>query len=88
MIRLLYISQVIFVAAAFVLVSAALFGSAGWEYINSENAGALGIGLLLAAVAIYGPQVVHELAELNDQLAGRSTEFRSLLNEARGPQDD
>jgi hypothetical protein len=50
----------------------------------------LGLSALLAAVGWIGPQIVHELFEINDQLAGRSKEFHAYLRDlasGRAPSD-
>jgi hypothetical protein len=43
------------------------------------------LSLIAALLSWVGPQIVHELAEINDQLAGRSPEFHMLLGRAQGP---
>ena len=40
------------------------------------------IALLVVAVNKYGVNVQNELMEVNDQLAGRSPEFKTLLRES------
>ncbi len=40
----------------------------------------LGVLAILAAIGWIGPQVVHELAEINDQLAGRSKELHDFFS--------
>jgi len=36
---------------------------------------------ILAALGWLGPQIIHELAEINDQLAGRSKELHAFLRQ-------
>ena len=38
---------------------------------------------ILAVIGWIGPQIVHELAEINDQLAGRSKEFQGFFNDLK-----
>ena len=59
-----------------VLLAMALFGPWGW---GTQNLILLGIIGLIVAVAYFGSIVCHELSEINDQLAGRSPEFKQWL---------
>ena len=55
----------------------------GWSVVNLEQADAaiaVGLGALVIAAAHFGAIVVHELYEINDQLAGRSPEFSKLIS--------
>ncbi len=83
MYRQLVASQWIFMGTAGALAAVAVFGPADWyaEYLGRDTVASLGVCFVLGAISYYGSIVVHELAELNDQLAGRSTEFRDFLSE-------
>ena len=83
MYRRLVVSQTIFMGTGVTLALTALFTPSEWfaDAVDHETAMRVGMGMLLTAFAYYCAQVVHELGELNDQLAGRSAEFRDLLND-------
>ncbi len=65
------------------LVSTQVFGTEGWlsGRIDHDDA----VVILLAVIATAGVHILgniwHEVAELNDQLAGRSPEFHTLLRD-------
>ncbi len=61
-----------------------VFGGAfiGWSVGNLEQADAaiaVGLGALVTAVSYWVANILHELVEINDQLAGRSPEFGKLI---------
>ncbi len=54
----------------------------GWSLIYLEPADAaiaVGLGALVMAVSYWVANILHELVEINDQLAGRSPEFGKLM---------
>ena len=60
------------------------FGGAfiGWAVTNLEQADAaiaVALGALVIAVSYWAANILHELVEINDQLAGRSPEFGKLV---------
>ena len=59
-----------------------IVGQWGRDELSSESATIMLIALLVVAVNKYGVNVQNELMEVNDQLAGRSPEFKTLLRES------
>ncbi len=54
----------------------------GWSVVNLEQADAaiaVALGALVIAVSYWAANILHELVEINDQLAGRSPEFGKLI---------
>jgi hypothetical protein len=72
-----------FVFAGFLLGSE-IFGVEAWitDYIDlkTRNLILYGIVALIVAVAYYCTIVCHELSEINEQLSGRSPEFKEWLS--------
>ena len=63
------------------LAAGLLGGAAFREYgFDGSVLAPLALAAVVAAIGWLGPQIVHELAEINDQLAGRSTELHSFLS--------
>lgn len=61
-----------------------LFGIVVREHgFAASSVPGLGLSLILAVVGWIGPQIVHELAEINDQLAGRSKDLHKFLRDLR-----
>ena len=50
----------------------------------ASGVASLGLAAILAAIGWLGPQIVHELAEINDQLSGRSKELHAFLRGLKG----
>lgn len=65
------------------LFAMGLFGPWGWLAghvdLGIQNLILLGIVAVIVAVAYFGAIICHELYEINDQLAGRSPEFKEWL---------
>lgn len=81
----LFASQLISYVVGGFLVGWAAFTPA-WmgRLIDPSAIAPIALGAIILVLATYLPQVVHELAEINDQLAGRSKEFHELLKGERG----
>ncbi len=79
----LQVGQLLRYAAAGALASTVFFEHA----LGVGTLMLLGLAALLMAVGWIGPQIIHELAEINDQLAGRSKEFHAFLRQVRREAD-
>jgi len=71
-----------FIAGLFVVTAIGEHG------LSASVVPSLALSAILAAVAWIGTQIVHELAEINDQLAGRgrSNELHNFLSELKKSQ--
>lgn len=62
------------------IIAGALAGVSFSEHgFSAAAVSDLALCTLLAVIGWLGPQIVHELAEVNDQLAGRSKELHRFL---------
>ena len=77
----LYSGQVICFFLAGALAAWTLIGHG----ISVSAVPSLAVCAILGAVGWLGPQIVHELSEINDQLAGRSKELHQLLSTLKSP---
>ena len=81
----LYVTQITSYLVGGFLIGWAVFTPDWVESLIGPSAiTPIALGAIIMVLATYLPQVVHELAEINDQLAGRSREFHELLKGERG----
>lgn len=88
--RQIYVWRTGLMVVAGILFVLAIGAPWAWyaEYITLgiQNLILLGIVALIIAVAYFGSIICHELYEINDQLAGRSSELKEWLGESLGRQ--
>ena len=68
-----------FISAA--LAGWALLGQDGWlsGYLTPSSTTLVAVILLVVSVTHFLGNILHELYEINDQLAGRAKEFRDVI---------
>ena len=71
----------LFIGAACTLAYVTVSRPPEWliGYVSGDTVVPLAVCFILVALSYFTVQILHKLDELNDQLAGRSSEFRDLL---------